>query len=181
MSSYTYTLCDNSYKCKAALKRHIKLIHTTTFETYSCERCGKTFNEPRKLNLHMKIHDGHPDLTCDICGKVSSSKFSARQHKDRVHFKIKNFQCSACPFASAAKDKLNLHMKKVHENEHETCFVCHRQVKHLYHHVRQAHKDGPALWDQFMKSKQAPVMIIQENSQQIKEMNICENLYRENM
>ena len=33
-------------------------------------------------------------------------------------------------------------------------------MKHLYHHVRQAHKDGPALWDQYMKSKQEPVKII---------------------
>ena len=158
--TYNCEYCNNVYKCKARLKSHIKLVHTTTYETYSCERCGKVFNERRKLNHHMKIHDGHPDLTCDICGKVSYSKFSAKQHKDRVHFKIKNFQCSLCPFASAAKDKLQLHVKKVHENEHDTCFVCYRQVKHLYHHVRQAHKDGPALWDQYMKSKQEPVKII---------------------
>lgn len=156
--TYACEYCKASYKCKARLKSHIKLTHTTTFETYSCERCGKVFNERRKINHHMKIHDGHPDLTCDICGKVSYSKFSAKQHKDRVHFKIKNFQCNACPFASAAKDKLQLHIKKVHENEHDTCFVCHRQVKHLYHHVRQAH--GAALWDQYMKSKQEPVKII---------------------
>jgi hypothetical protein len=169
--TYGCEYCEASYKCKARLKSHIKLIHTTTFETYSCERCGKVFNERRKLNHHMKIHDGHPDLTCDICGKVSYSKFAAKQHKDRVHFKIKNFQCSACPFAAAAKDKLKLHIKKVHENEQDTCFVCYRQVKHLYHHVRQAHKDGPAIWDQYMKSKQAPVKIIDDGTKETQIMN----------
>ena len=54
------------------------------------------------------------DSFCNICGKPFQSKSSLKDHIDRVHKKIKNYQCPYCAHPFFKQTDLNRHIKRKH-------------------------------------------------------------------
>eukprot|EP00092_Neocalanus_flemingeri_P030934 GFUD01033596.1.p1 GENE.GFUD01033596.1~~GFUD01033596.1.p1 ORF type:complete len:520 (-),score=75.09 GFUD01033596.1:53-1612(-) len=145
--------CILKFKSEIGFNRHVKLEHTKNFEVLNCHECGATFKVKTKFNTHMKFHQKHPDLICDICDKLFHSRTAKVLHKETVHLKNRRFACDQCEFRTVSNGKLKKHIQKVHENQHEMCFLCNQSVKHAYHHVKTAHKDQPTAWQEFMVRK----------------------------
>lgn len=60
----------------------------------------------------MKKHNGTlPELPCEICGKVYTSKFFLKSHMLLQHEKSKDFSCDGCGEAFAFLKQLENHME----------------------------------------------------------------------
>lgn len=46
-------VCNERFKSSRKLSAH-KIIHST--ESFTCEKCGRTFSEKLRLNVHMRAH-----------------------------------------------------------------------------------------------------------------------------
>ncbi|XP_035784823.1 zinc finger protein 11-like [Anopheles albimanus] len=99
-------LCERNFSSNENLKRHMN-VHT---DKYKCERCGKTFQNKRRLKDHMaakrtckEIPQGMAD-EMPSCGRNDSSMpFQIRQKQFPV-------QCERCGKTFQTKTNLNRHM-----------------------------------------------------------------------
>lgn len=87
-----------------------------TKQVHSCEICGKTFNEPRPLKIHMNmVHKKLRPYVCSDCGHSAASRSALRTHM-RSHTGEKPFKCDLCNFSSSDHNSLRRH-KMRHSGE----------------------------------------------------------------
>ena len=141
--------CGDSYKSPKTLKIHNFRDHgeQNNVKIYSCGECDKSFFFATDLTTHRRWHKGDPKVTCETCKKVFSKPEAKRVHIKRVHHKIKDKSCHLCSFTTDSKEKLLLHIRKVHENQMEQCLICNIEVKHPYQHYRSSH--NPEAWTNY--------------------------------
>ena len=48
-------------------------------KTYTCLTCSKTFNTPRNLSVHMRIHTGYRPFECNVCKRTFTSIYFMRK------------------------------------------------------------------------------------------------------
>ena len=157
---YECEYCVDKFISEAGMTRHVKYQHTKDFEQYTCDQCGTLFKEITRFNQHIKFHQRHKDLVCEICDKLFHARKTKVLHKKIIHDNIRNFACVRCEFKTVSNGKLNRHILKTHENQQEVCFLCNTVVKHAYHHVRSAHKDQPTAWKEFMDRKRVAMKLL---------------------
>ena len=157
---YECEYCIDTFISEAGKAKHVKFQHTEDYEKFTCEECGRAFNQKTSLNTHRKFHQRHPDLVCEICGKLFHKRYAKENHKKIVHDKIRRFACSICTFRTVSNGKLDHHIQKTHENKQEVCFLCNIVVKHAYQHVRSAHSDKPTAWKEYMARKKAAMKLL---------------------
>jgi len=157
---YECEYCIDTFISEAGKAKHVKFQHTENFEKFTCEECGRAFNQKTSLNTHIKFHQRHPDLVCDVCGKLFHKRYAKVQHKKIVHENIRRFACDRCGFRTVSNGKLDHHIEKTHENKQEVCFLCNILVKHPYQHVRSAHSDKPTAWKEYMARKKAAMKLL---------------------
>ena len=113
--------CEKEFANKLYLKNHIKLFHLQKY-TFQCEDCGRNFKTKHAMNEHrqlthstaeekekMKIH-----CEFDDCKFSGLSKQSMKSHVDRVHLKIRKYECQHCSQPFAAKSALKQHINGIH-------------------------------------------------------------------
>ena len=54
------------------------------------------------------------DIFCKICRKQFEKESSVKDHTDRVHKRIKNYQCPHCATLFFKQNDLNRHIKRKH-------------------------------------------------------------------
>ena len=86
---------------------------------HGCAKCEKTFVSRSKLNHHN--NQLHEDRECDECGKIFKKGNFARPLK--VHTDT-GFTCQICAKTFNRKDKLQEHIKRLHEEELYKCDIC---------------------------------------------------------
>jgi len=161
---YECSYCVDTFKGERRRDLHVRLQHTKDFEMLVCKTCGKNFKEKAGFNMHMKFHEGHKDLICEICNKLFHKTSTKKKHVAIVHNDVRNFSCERCSYRASVKAKLVRHIQKTHENHQEVCFICNMTVKHAYHHVKSAHKDYPNAWQEFMKQKKKADLLLKSKS-----------------
>ena len=141
--------CGDVYKSPKTLKIHSYRDHgeQNNVKIFSCDQCSKTFYFAIDLTIHKKWHSGHPDVTCETCSVVFSKPYAKKIHVRNVHYQIRDKSCHLCTFSTFSKEKLQTHIKKVHENIMEQCLVCNIKVKHAYQHYRSSH--DPEAWTSY--------------------------------
>ena len=126
--------CGKLFVHKNSLEVHMYTKHNIS----TCKRCNLQFQSLEEANRHMqKVHPGHAGYTCKLCqrftifsrallrkhahtcaakpvkcglcGKMFSTKENHNLHMNRVHLKVRRFQCNLCPFATYTSARIKLH------------------------------------------------------------------------
>eukprot|EP00088_Acartia_fossae_P019735 TRINITY_DN21539_c0_g1_i4.p1 TRINITY_DN21539_c0_g1~~TRINITY_DN21539_c0_g1_i4.p1 ORF type:complete len:319 (-),score=46.89 TRINITY_DN21539_c0_g1_i4:180-1004(-) len=84
-------------------------------EIFICEVCNQSFDQKRKLTLHMKIHKeggGESLFKCSKCPHAAKNMNRLKQHYKKVHEKNpETFSCKICNLSFDRKRGLSCHMK----------------------------------------------------------------------
>ena len=161
--------CDAKFDCRSDLKRHVKKAHTTDWRSVKCDKCdhvSRNDNEHRNhLHTHRftKLTDGsfqcnecdkilepgsklrlHKHIYCDLCSYSCNQSILLDKHKYRKHSiplpsHYTQFKCDKCDYMTLASGNLKNHQKMVHEEKTEMCFICGKDFKSLYNHIKAMH------------------------------------------
>ena len=84
--------CPATFSSLRDMKAHISKDHGSAMP-FSCELCGKGYETPLGLQLHMQAHQGktHP---CPVCDSKLSQKSALRPHLKKVHGVAQCVTCS---------------------------------------------------------------------------------------
>ncbi|XP_052341217.1 zinc finger and BTB domain-containing protein 18-like isoform X7 [Oncorhynchus keta] len=83
---------------------------------FPCSFCGKSFNFPKQMEIHQRMHTGEKPFGCHLCEKRFSHQHHLKRHK-RVHTGEKPYSCPQCEKRFSRQDQLKMHLK-VHMGEH---------------------------------------------------------------
>jgi len=116
VTSITIHRCDNcDYKTKYLrdLRTHQK-IHTGQ-GLLRCEVCAYATPKANLMRAHVRAHTGEKNFKCDTCAKAFVEKSALTRHL-RTHSQDMPFACHLCSFKTKRKDKLKVHMLKIHSD-----------------------------------------------------------------
>ncbi|XP_028160813.1 zinc finger protein 814-like isoform X2 [Ostrinia furnacalis] len=74
--------CNKTLKCRRDLVVHIR--KHIGVQPYTCPVCGQTFYSSNKVEKHMKTTHGGK-FCCKLCKTIFPTKFSLKDHINRVH------------------------------------------------------------------------------------------------
>lgn len=81
-----------SFAKKTMLDRHHRRQHTTK----PCSYCGKSIRAAY-IRAHMrKVHEENSQVVCDLCGKISNSQRTHKEHFENEHTGQERIQCDIC-------------------------------------------------------------------------------------
>ena len=145
---YVCTICFAEFAWKKSMNRHIREVHSSSYDNIKCPDCQKTFSrqenmrEHRRL-AHAEIIDGHK---CKICGEFFTTKQNFARHWREVHFpeETEPVQCPDCEATFKRSGKMKEHWDFWHSGKGEF-FKCHICLKlfskedHFERHFREVH------------------------------------------
>ncbi|KPJ18801.1 Zinc finger protein 571 [Papilio machaon] len=88
-----------------------------------CTDCGKLFNSPYYLTLHLK-NSGQKEA-CALCGTMVFRGLEMKEHLQAAHGKEVHM-CTDCPMLFTHDYELKQHTKRAHRAGALTCFDCGR-------------------------------------------------------
>ncbi|XP_076015134.1 uncharacterized protein LOC143007603 [Genypterus blacodes] len=127
-------VCGKAFESPDALSVHMK----THKGSSSCHVCGKQCKGITALTNHMVSHSGIKLHRCHVCGKECGRKGDLKIHM-RIHTGEKPFCCSYCQMRFTHSGHLKKHMRSHTGERPHRCDVCSRrflQSVHLKCHLR---------------------------------------------
>ncbi|CAK1542890.1 unnamed protein product [Leptosia nina] len=103
----------------------------------TCKICTKSFRDRKKFKQHSLGH-GDPNVECDKCFKVLSSKYSLRNHK-KIHQRPQ--ACDFCSMTYDTVDALKKHQVRMHSKPYE-CDYCRKEIynqEEMLRHIKKEH------------------------------------------
>ena len=142
---YACNLCDYKGAQKSSVRAHQKRHKEESKRIIgdSCEKCHEgilhricKFEKVLKYPLSDKNNTVVKDaVTCVLCQEKLSSNISLKNHKEAIHLKILNYECTECPYRSYFKNCVQIHVKTIHGSSDDMikridCKMCRNNEKH---------------------------------------------------
>ncbi|XP_063244345.1 zinc finger protein 583-like [Bacillus rossius redtenbacheri] len=89
------------------------LFCISNLDTYTCEKCLKTFGSGAELAAHRACHARKKVHQCQVC-QHSFSRSSHLQRHERMHTGERPFPCPLCSHRFSRQDKLKHHYRRQH-------------------------------------------------------------------
>ncbi|KAJ8922312.1 hypothetical protein NQ315_004254 [Exocentrus adspersus] len=119
----TCDVCGKSFTDTRKLTRHV--ISHSEERPYSCNLCGKQFKRKYQVAAHIRVHDGNMSFECDFCSKKLRSKGSWMIHRRR-HLKDYVAKCEVCGQGFVTNQEYSNHMGSKHNTSNHICNICGR-------------------------------------------------------
>lgn len=113
-------VCSESFEDERKLRLHMKK-HSK--KQYECSHCSRQFAEQSLLRNHMLRHTGEKAFACEICNARFYERNMLNVHMRR-HSGVKPFGCDMCPKRFGTKSLLNTHIKCHLGEKNHICDVC---------------------------------------------------------
>ncbi|XP_059054181.1 zinc finger protein 585B-like [Achroia grisella] len=115
VSSSTISQSDHNDSKKDIKKK--KGGNADKSDVYKCDECKKSFNKPKKLYLHKRVHNKTVVCPLDVCEKTFATKSDLEKHF-RTHTGEKPYECSICHQSFTQRGTLKAHRQAVHNLMH---------------------------------------------------------------
>lgn len=135
--------CENTFKNRANLKRHITTVHSTDYSA-ECKECFRTFKSQAHLRCHVKsVHAIEEEISCEICQKKFMNKKKLYNHIFYSHPEPGDaVTCELCQKTFKKPYILKVHKRQVHESQTVKCDTCLKEFKNdmlLQRHIKWSH------------------------------------------
>ena len=127
---------------KKALNQHCYKKHDAAQAV--CTECLKSVDKRRIASHHSKFHKLRSKPLCAQCGKLFSSTYLMKVHLETVHGSgQKSFGCKHCGKVFNHLDRVQTHVRKMHNVRHpfpcKICLKVFRERGHLQSHYWSIH------------------------------------------
>lgn len=141
--------CAKKFLTSSDLINHKKIVHS---QSVKCSVCFKTLSCEYSLKRHLKTHNEDyvpakktncKTVPCTDCGRLFRTD-NIKKHYERIHLKLRNFQCDLCSKTFFAKARLEDHIKSHNDVKDEECKECgmkFNQKGTLYAHIKVIHEN----------------------------------------
>ena len=116
-------------------------------EPVVCIKCGRQYENMKRLRYHMKVHTKsylEGKYTCDICGKEYRSNVSLQNHINTFHKGQRDFPCDICGKLFSRYNTLKTH-RKIHDGIKQFhCIYCgtaYGEKRNLMNHIKRSHPE----------------------------------------
>ena len=153
--------CQLTFIAEASLKKHRRISHPSSQSEkvikastkLSCVACsfvtnGLSQDEPFKLLVHMKLHQGG-EMICNLCPFKTRKRFTLQRHLTEQHMMGEIFQCTLCDYKTggvSGRGHMKTHMSRHTKDQAFKCDQCDfvgyvRQS--LERHMQRKHRETP--------------------------------------
>ncbi|XP_058460581.1 zinc finger protein 37-like [Malaya genurostris] len=175
--------CDRRYSNKRAIDTHVQTFHLGDNAPCPspCDQCGKVCSSNASLKQHQKLHTS--GSTCEICGKIFIGKHKLRRHIERIHEKIKKFECYLCQKKLSSLTALQVHIKTMHSTKEVKCVYCDKSYPselslryHLKKHEQNPNVKFSSNWKDYYTFVEADEGTRPED--RLKKCNLCGSVFK---
>ncbi|XP_041351042.1 zinc finger protein 208-like [Gigantopelta aegis] len=150
---YSCDLCPTTFYKLRQMTVHMENVHNKVKETVVLvcpwSHCGRKFTSEKRLNIHVRSHNGEKSYLCYKCGVNFKDYVYFRKHRARCLQKRKGaFACDICGTVLTEMGSLRVH-KRIHTGEKpyqcDLCGTWFRTPSHLKRHelIHLRNKDKP--------------------------------------
>ncbi|XP_050952076.1 zinc finger and BTB domain-containing protein 47 isoform X2 [Labeo rohita] len=124
--SFTCVRCPKTFNNRWYLEKHMNVTHS---RMHICEKCGKRFLMESELVLHQQT-DCEKSIQCLACGKAFRKLWSLHEHNKIVHgYAEKKYTCEICEKKFYTMAHVRKHMVAHTKEMPFTCETCGKSFK----------------------------------------------------
>lgn len=127
--------CDRTFTRLGNQQKHNDIIHATSKivpHSFICDICNRSFKIAESLETHrltQHCDEKKRNDQCRICNMLFKNPYHLRNHIERVHLKIKSYQCDICLKSFNAYFEIKAHIKKHLTEKLFSCHLCPKKFK----------------------------------------------------